>query len=306
MCKLETAMKTSQAHQIFISFVAAMLIAAAIAGSGLYGISSLQNGLERMSAKSNLRSAAEVDRAQSYTLRAEAAGLDSELSTSRAVTIVLAFLLLGAGGFGLLKLRNMTVEMRAIADQMGHGAAEIASASGQISSSSQSLAQGASHQAASLEETAASGNEITSMTRKNAENTKVVAELMTMVDQRVVESNRALQDMVQSMVEINASSGKIANIIKVIDEIAFQTNILALNAAVEAARAGEAGMGFAVGANEVRNLAQRSAQAARDTTSLIDDSIVKTQDGKQKLDLVADAIRSITTSAAEAKELADH
>jgi methyl-accepting chemotaxis protein len=93
---------------------------------------------------------------------------------------------------------------------------------------------------------------------------------------------------------------------KTIDEIAFQSNILALNAAVEAARAGEAGMGFAVVADEVRNLAQRSAQAARDTNSLIDDSIAKTRNGKQKLDQVADTIRSITRSAREAKELVDH
>src|SRR6202011_3561146 len=101
-------------------------------------------------------------------------------------------------------------------------------------------------------------------------------------------------DMTTSMREIGASSGKISKIIKVIDEIAFQTNILALNAAVEAARAGEAGMGFAVVADEVRNLAQRCAQAAKDTAVLIEESITKSNDGKTKVDQVAMAIRAIT------------
>jgi methyl-accepting chemotaxis protein/methyl-accepting chemotaxis protein-1 (serine sensor receptor) len=111
--------------------------------------------------------------------------------------------------------------------------------------------------------------------------------------------------MVMAMGEINASSDKIAKIIKVIDEIAFQTNILALNAAVEAARAGEAGMGFAVVADEVRNLAQRSAQAARDTAILIEESISKSNGGKVKVDQVAKAIETITEQSTQVKTLVD-
>jgi methyl-accepting chemotaxis protein/methyl-accepting chemotaxis protein-1 (serine sensor receptor) len=107
------------------------------------------------------------------------------------------------------------------------------------------------------------------------------------------------------MGEIHAQSGKIAKIVKAIDEIAFQTNILALNAAVEAARAGEAGMGFAVVADEVRNLAQRSAQAARETSALIEESIAKSNDGKSKVDLVALAVREIIGEAAKVKALVD-
>jgi methyl-accepting chemotaxis protein len=119
------------------------------------------------------------------------------------------------------------------------------------------------------------------------------------------QTNQRLEEAVSSMDEINRSSGKISKIIKVIDEIAFQTNILALNAAVEAARAGEAGMGFAVVAEEVRNLAQRSAQAAMDTAELIQDSIAKSNSGKTRVDQVGTAIHAITEDSAKIKILAD-
>ena len=124
------------------------------------------------------------------------------------------------------------------------------------------------------------------------------AEVMTKSQEDFYRTETALGDMVAAMAEINAQSGKIAKIIKVIDEIAFQTNILALNAAVEAARAGEAGTGFAVVADEVRNLAQRSAQAAKDTTILIEESIAKSEDGRARVDQVAAAIRKITQQTA--------
>jgi methyl-accepting chemotaxis protein/methyl-accepting chemotaxis protein-1 (serine sensor receptor) len=128
---------------------------------------------------------------------------------------------------------------------------------------------------------------------------------MNAVNLRVVEANKTLADMMTSMQEIGASSGKISKIIRVIDEIAFQTNILALNAAVEAARAGEAGMGFAVVADEVRNLAQRSAQAAKDTAALIEESILKSADGSTKLGEVAASIQAITEGAGKVKTLVD-
>jgi methyl-accepting chemotaxis protein/methyl-accepting chemotaxis protein-1 (serine sensor receptor) len=118
-------------------------------------------------------------------------------------------------------------------------------------------------------------------------------------------ANETLNEMIASMKEINTSSEKIARIIKVIDEIAFQTNILALNAAVEAARAGEAGLGFAVVADEVRGLAQRSAQAAKDTAALIQESIERCNDGNTKLDRVATSIGAITDASRKVKLLAD-
>ena len=143
------------------------------------------------------------------------------------------------------------------------------------------------------------------MTRRNAEHSEEAARLMIATTESVDTANRKMDEMVQSMKEITASSDKISKIIKVIDEIAFQTNILALNAAVEAARAGEAGMGFAVVADEVRNLAQRCAQAARDTAELIEESITRSNDGSRRLGEVSSAIGSITEQSAQVKVLVD-
>jgi len=182
---------------------------------------------------------------------------------------------------------------------------QIAGAALQVGAASQSLAEGASQQAASIEETAASTEEVASLTHQNADNSQAAASLMTTVDGQMQDGNRTLDRMVQSMKDINASSDKIAKIIKVIDAIAFQTNILALNAAVEAARAGEAGMGFAVVADEVRNLAQRSAQAAQDTAALIEESIGTSNQGRTRLQQVAEVIRAITQSSSQVKALVD-
>ena len=219
--------------------------------------------------------------------------------------IVLVTSLLAGSGIFHVVVRGINRILHRTVSELADGTEQITSASSQVASSSQSLAQGASEQAASLEETSASSEEITSMTRKNAENSQSAAAMMSEVDQRVAEGNRTLEDMVVSMKEITSSSDKISKIIKVIDEIAFQTNILALNAAVEAARAGEAGMGFAVVADEVRNLAQRSAQAAKDTAALIEESIAKSNEGSAKLQQVTAVIQAITESATKVKTLVD-
>ncbi len=201
--------------------------------------------------------------------------------------------------------RSISRPLSLTSAELGLRASETTSAAEQVASSAQSLSQGATQQAAALEETSASMEEMASVTRSTAGHSQAAATLMADVDGRVRDSNRALEDMVASMASIQESSQQVAKIIKTIDEIAFQTNILALNAAVEAARAGEAGMGFAVVADEVRSLAQRSAQAARDTASLIETSIAKAQHGNAGVGQVTEAISGITASVLKVKSLVE-
>src|SRR3954453_16617184 len=202
-------------------------------------------------------------------------------------------------------VRRAGAALKDLAGRMSDSAESVSAAASMVSGSSQSLAAGASQQAASLEETSASAEEIASITRKNADHALQVAGLMQQSADGAAAVNQSLDRMVDQMQEIGNSSNKIARIIKVIDEIAFQTNILALNAAVEAARAGEAGLGFAVVADEVRNLAQRCAQAARDTAGLIEDSIQHAKTGKVRLDGVAGAMRQVTQSAIQVQRLSN-
>jgi len=242
---------------------------------------------------------------QKGIMAAASANAESSISSSRWIAFSLIGLSFVIAAVVLLIVTQINRALRQITAELAEGSGQVASAAAQVSSSGQALAQGSSEQAASLEETSASSEEITSMTRKNAENSKAASGIVNEAERNVGEANRTLDQMLTSMSEINTSSDKISKIIKVIDEIAFQTNILALNAAVEAARAGEAGMGFAVVADEVKSLAQRSAQAAKDTAALIEESITKSNEGSTKLDHVAKAITSITENAGKIKTLVD-
>ena len=192
-----------------------------------------------------------------------------------------------------------------VVEHLGDAADQIAAAANQVADSSQSLARDASQQAASIQETSAATAQINTMAQRNTENSRSTATVVSDTNSRFHQANLSLDEMVTAMDGINHSSEQISRIIKVIDQIAFQTNILALNAAVEAARAGEAGMGFAVVADEVRSLAKRSADAARDTATLIEDSIARSHAGKQKVDEVASSIRAIATDSDRMKQLVD-
>jgi methyl-accepting chemotaxis protein len=225
-------------------------------------------------------------------------------STARLATIALM-----AFGFGLAVVvfwvvRGINARLVTMASELKSGAEQVAAASGQVSTAAQGLSQAATEQAASLEETSASMEEMSSMTRQTAENAQQVAQVMGEVDEQTSQSNQVLADLVTSMAAIRDSSSRVSKIIKTIDEIAFQTNILALNAAVEAARAGEAGMGFAVVADEVRNLAQRAAQAAKDTASLIEESSTSAQQGSERMEKVAGAIAGVTGGVVRVKGIA--
>ncbi|WP_373483801.1 methyl-accepting chemotaxis protein [Acetobacterium sp.] len=172
-------------------------------------------------------------------------------------------------------------------------AEQVASGSGQVSDGSQALAQGSTEQASSVQELTASIAEIADQTKHNAVDANKARELADTVKDHAAKGNAQMSQMQNSMVAINQSSNDISKIIKVIDDIAFQTNILALNAAVEAARAGQHGKGFAVVAEEVRSLAFRSAQAAKETTVLIEGSIDNVQQGTKIADNTAAALNDI-------------
>jgi methyl-accepting chemotaxis protein len=210
---------------------------------------------------------------------------------------------IGGGVYWLMA--RIKRQMGAMIHSISQGSAQMKEAIAQVSAANQALAQGASQQAASLEETSASGEQIAAITRKNADSARLAAEEMDLVDRKVHDANGAVAEMSGAMKQINSASGQIAGIIKVIDEIAFQTNILALNAAVEAARAGAAGAGFAVVAGEVRSLAQRSAKAAHDTGPLIEESVARSSEGSAKLAHMENVIRAITVSTAKVKVAVD-
>ena len=229
----------------------------------------------------------------------------AQMRRNETLNWVLMFVLLAAAGAGMIIVTGLIITLKGVAAAIQNGSQEVASAAAQVSGASQALAHGSSQQAASLEETSAATAEINSMAQRNTENSETSAKIVMESAARFEEANRLLEQMVVASGEIDASSNKISKIIKVIDEIAFQTNILALNAAVEAARAGEAGMGFAVVADEVRNLAQRSSQAAKDTAALIEESIEKSSGGSARVDQVVAALRAITEQAGRVKTLVD-
>ncbi len=180
---------------------------------------------------------------------------------------------------------------------------QIGSASNQISSSAQTVAEGASEQASSLEEVSSSLEEIAGMTKNNAENAANALGLAQEEAGALDDGRNALDRMVAAIQDIKASSDQTAKVVKTIDDIAFQTNLLALNAAVEAARAGEAGRGFAVVSEEVRNLALRSAEAAKTTAGMIDESVKKADNGVITVKEVADALHKVREVATKVGQL---
>ncbi|MBI5424896.1 MAG: hypothetical protein HZA32_12525 [Opitutae bacterium] len=200
-------------------------------------------------------------------------------------------------GFIVIITRSIVGPLGSVTQVVGDGAEQIAAATGQVSAASQSLAEGASEQAASLEETSASLEEMASMAKRNADSANQAKELSGQTRTAADTGATDMEEMKSAMDAIKHSSGEIAKIVKTIDEIAFQTNILALNAAVEAARAGEAGAGFAVVAEEVRALAQRSANAAKETASKIEDSVNKSQHGVEISGKVAASLQQIVDRA---------
>jgi methyl-accepting chemotaxis protein-1 (serine sensor receptor) len=199
--------------------------------------------------------------------------------------------------------RTMDERLGAIVGEVRHGAGSVSTAAQQISRGNDDLSQRTQEQASSLEETASSMEEMTSTVKQNAENASHANQLARGAREQAERGGEVAAQAVIAMREINTSSRKIADIVSLIDEIAFQTNLLALNAAVEAARAGEQGRGFAVVATEVRNLAQRSAGAAKEIKGLINDSADKVRVGSELVDQSGKALAEIVDSVKKVTDI---
>jgi methyl-accepting chemotaxis protein len=221
-------------------------------------------------------------------------------------TVSLAGLIAGAAlavTLGVLITNSINRALKRIIQGLGVGAAQVNEAASQVSQTSQTLASAASQQASALEETSAALQEMASMTRSNAGHSQEASSLASKAREYAARSDETMQQLNTAMNGIDESSAKISKIIKVIEEIAFQTNLLALNAAVEAARAGEHGKGFAVVAEEVRNLAQRAAEAARETTGLIEESVQRAKEGKVVAGSAVEALQAIGGDVAQVADL---
>lgn len=234
---------------------------------------------------------------------------DNALTEGNALQFIMIFLaggiFIGGCALAFVIIRGITIPLKKAISGMTSGADQISTASGQVSSAGQQLADGATEQAAALEETSASMEEIASMTRRSADNAQEANEVMADLNGVANQATSSMQQLTSAMGEISAASEKTSKIIKTIDEIAFQTNLLALNAAVEAARAGEAGAGFAVVANEVRSLAMRAAEAARETAAMIEQTVIKVQEGTTLVSKTNDEFKIVFVGTNEVSSLID-
>ncbi len=228
----------------------------------------------------------------------------ARLSNSATITIVGLCVAMALGAvLAFFITRSITKPINAAIEGLAEGSQQVASAANQVSTSGQQLAEGAAEQAAALEETSSSLEEMASMTKTNADNAQQANDLAQEAGRVVAKANQAMAELTKAMAEVNQAGEETGKIIKTIDEIAFQTNLLALNAAVEAARAGEAGAGFAVVAEEVRNLAMRAAEAAKNTANLIESTIKKTKEGSELVEKTNEAFSEVASTAAKVGEL---
>lgn len=234
-----------------------------------------------------------------FVLKSSMKPIDDVVADSfrRTVAWMIPLVLLIGGGFTWFNRRAIVAPLNHAVEQIGEASKQTSLSASEIADASNRLAEGASEQAASLEETSASLEEMSSMTKRNAENAQTAKEIASQTRVAADNGSGQMEKMLNAMEAIQASSLNVSKIIKTIDEIAFQTNLLALNAAVEAARAGEAGLGFAVVADEVRNLARRSAQAAKETTEMIQSSTSRSEQGVLFSKEVAESLREIVKKA---------
>ena len=232
--------------------------------------------------------------------------LEDNINNAKTIVMTLTVVAAIAGiGSMFVIARSINGALKKIANDLSAGAKAIASQSNNAASSSQIMAKGAAEQADGLEETSSSMEEMSSMTKQNADNSAQANQLAAEANRAASEGAEAMTRMRDAINDIQTSSEETSKIIKVIDEIAFQTNLLALNAAVEAARAGEAGKGFAVVAEEVRNLAMRSAEAAKNTSAMIEESVKNANNGVVITEEVGKSLETINVSISKVATLVD-
>lgn len=216
---------------------------------------------------------------------------------------LLLLLTIGMAGVSIVIGRSIGKPVAHVAKRVSNASQRVSAVAMALASSSQCLAEGSSEQAAALEQTSSSLEEMSSMTRRNANNANLANQLMLRTRETVAHSGESMEELTASMEEISRASRETSKIIKTIDEIAFQTNLLALNAAVEAARAGEAGAGFAVVADEVRNLAMRAAEAAKNTSSLIESTVQKIKKGSDLVEKTGKEFHEVAEGVGKTSEL---
>jgi methyl-accepting chemotaxis protein len=256
------------------------------------------NTEQKDSDKAMVKAAREAQDACVKARADQQARMASEITFANTVMIATTLFAIALGLLlSFVISRAITKPLNRVIEGLNEGSLQVAAASAQVSSSSQALAQGASQQAAAIEETSAALEEMSSMTQQNASHASEADTLMKEANQVVEKADSSMKRLTLSMEELEKASQETSKIIRTIDEIAFQTNLLALNAAVEAARAGEAGAGFAVVAEEVRSLAMRSAEAARNTSSLIEGTVKKIKAGSLLVSQTNEAFVEVAQSA---------
>lgn len=291
---------------ILISFAIALFIAFILAQRISKPVKEITNAAQRM-AEGDLNVQIEVNSRDEIGLLGEAfsksastiqayiSDITKTLSEMEKGNLTVSPAIEYIGDYAVLKksLQNILASFNSTLSQINQASEQVLNASVQVSDSAQSLAQGATEQANSVEELSASIHKISSQVNDNARNAAEASSIVERVSSEIKISNNHMNEMLNAMAQIQDSSNEISKIIKTIEDIAFQTNILSLNAAVEAARAGTAGKGFAVVAEEVRHLAEKSAQAAKQTNALIGNSMLHVKNGTKIADETAKSLLSV-------------